>query len=154
MQRTLAIVGALALLIIVAGASYRTLVPALPTPQQVPGGVRIADLPMSRHIHFVLNLQGGQPPLSLPTNPGIGVAVAEIKPTSPTQPPVGFNILVDGVLVTRAHLGAAYASGAEGRPFPFNPPLIVRPGSVLEFANATTGLAINISGYLIFPSDL
>jgi len=151
MHRTLAIVGLLALLVVLGSAAHPVLAPSSGTVQQAPTGVRVADLPLGRHVHGTIlvptgSLAGGGPFVSIPLPPSFGIAIASIA-VSAMGSGGAVEVIVDGVL-------AARIVPTTEKPHEFNPPLLVRPGATLQLTSPGGAHVHNFSGYIVLNTDL
>ena len=154
-QRTLAAIGLLAVLALLGAAATRTLTPASPVPTPTttgPLGIRVADLPMSRH--FYQRLQLGPSTLgssiteaTVPLPAGVGLVIREITAPTSQLSQVKFEILENG----NSRVVGSLTSGQTT----LSPPAVFMPGSaVMVRLYNSGGPELSVGGYIVFAGEI
>ena len=141
-KNILAVVGGLALVALLGANAVATFGAGEQSPSGTGGGLRVADLPISRI--FQQRVSPGTPPFTFPSNAGI--LIESVHAASGYTGWAWFTI--NGIRVADAK---DYSSA--GGTMTFSPPILVPPGSTLEIVNVSQA-DLNLSGYQIFDTDL
>ena len=168
MQKLFAAVGIVAVLVVLGGAGWRAFAPVLPLVPQGGGtglAKSISELSINRHFSIFLggvgslNNIGTAMPFQSTMPLNAGIAISQLTSTgvntslgNAIDPAV---IRCDGVEVWRGRL--ANGSGATFTPAEISPPIVVRPGVLLEIfldTPATSmGHFLTITGYTLTAAD-
>ena len=144
-KNILAVVGGLALVALLGANAVATFGGGEQSPSATGGGLRIADLPISRHFAYHDDyVDGGSVHTLQLTMPAIaGVAIERM-----TSNHSDVLIYIDGVQIFRGTGGnAPHISD-------FEPALVVRPGQTLKIIPASGGCWLSLLGYTIYDTDL
>ena len=125
------------------------------------GGLRVADLPIDRIFHEVVDLAnpGGMiTPVVIPFPSNAGAVISRITRVD-THPSASLRVRVNGrIVVVIESSGTSWHRA--GSVHEFSPPLLVRPGDTLELehGDASSGSTVTrsfvLSGYKIYDLDL
>ena len=163
LQKPFAAVGVVAVLVVLGGAAYRVFTPI--PPAIAPTGVpkTLSELPLTQHFSVVLgevgalNGNSSNPPfiVTMPTSMGIAISQLTPKGAYAANPHI---IRCDGIEVWNGRLGANSPGAIDLKPVFFSPPLIIRPGSLLEIyleiSSQTVGSHVTMGGYILTAADL
>jgi len=142
---------------VLGGAGYKAFQPPLElgTPQGT-GGLRIADLPMSRHFHTTFPVPPGTNTLmDVTMPPGAGLALHSL--TVFDIYPVDITIEINGAQVF-FRLGDGNVNSSRDKGKELIPAMIAPPGSHVRVAawasSGTVQQHLTIGGYIIYDTDL
>lgn len=158
MQKMLAGVGVLSILMLLVGASHRS----GGSGSSVGTATTVADLPLTSHFHLYLGTVGnfngnpGYAPFSTTMPSDAGIAITQLDSNGGND---GWttSIRIDGVEVWngRVATGGPNVAASTAR---FNPPLIVKPGEQLSIGSNSTNfgddIRLSISGYALTAAQL
>jgi len=163
LQKLFAAVGVVAVLVVLGGAAWRAFAPPVQQGAGTGTGVarKISELSINRHFQVCLAPAGyiggtGTTPqfsVMLPQSVGVAISSLDSAGGADTLPIV---VQINGVQVWRGSVQQAGGQRAVSRAV-FSPPIIVRPGELLEIGTTLGSLSkaidLCMSGYTLTAED-